>query len=411
MGHKLVSERLFEHISPSLREYLDAVAEGINHYIELVATEELPPPSELEVGATLLGADSPAALMKPWDVQDLAAMVAVVMYETNYETGDVGRDAKVRQHEKLFEGVETHLDLRKEGFTRDVLGDIRGIFSASSTSGFGLEEGDGQNAQANERSNGDAPPPERKFQSKRGKVPFSLLHRLAERLKRFDHKIQRNRIAGFGSNAWAVAGSSSKDGASLVAGDGHLQLSVPALMYQVGLNTELLGDGDIHQLGLLLTTLPVLAVGTNGDIAWSQVNPVVDVTDWYREEIKLNAQGLPEASYFQEEWKALEVIEESYTVADVPALSSVGRTEKWKRWATFDGRLVADIEGRPATEADTPGEGEALVNMQGDLIIPADTDGDGIITAISFDHSAFDATQYLDTLDALGRVEDVYSLE
>ena len=74
----------------------------------------------------------------------------------------------------------------------------------------------------------------------------------------------RDKREGFGSNAWAVSGKHTTSGAALVAGDGHLPLYMPSIMYQIGMNTTLFGGGDIHQVGLLITSLPVLAVGTNG---------------------------------------------------------------------------------------------------------------------------------------------------
>ena len=42
---------------------------------------------------------------------------------------------------------------------------------------------------------------------------------------------------------------------------------------------------------------PLLAVGTNGYVAWSQVNPVSDNTDWYREELQLDAAGQSQQSF------------------------------------------------------------------------------------------------------------------
>ncbi len=415
LGMPYLADRLLEHMSDEMGEYLDAFADGMNSYIAEVEKGNLPPPSELAVTYGLLGAESPTELMHPWDRRSVAGMVAVVMYETTFETGDVSRTQKFAALENLYPEPVPYVNLRRHGFLTDVAYNVTPTFPDSSAEGLGLELGDGEELPSGpsptEPDADDANPPQENDPSDTPSAmphPVELIQRLAQRLERFDLRIQRNRRAGFGSNAWAVAGSASTDGSALVAGDGHLQLSIPSLMYQTALDTELFGGGDIHQIGLLLTGLPVLAVGTNGRVAWSQVNPVFDITDWYLESVQLDANGIPEASSYKGDWKSLVAVEESIDIANVEALDSVGRTENWTRWTTFDGRWISDIEGRTANDDEVLAEGESIVNIQGTLIVPGDTDGDGIISAISFDYAAFDATNYIDALDQLGRTDDVY---
>lgn len=401
-GVRFVAERLEASASPAMKSYVNAFVGGLNAYVAGVASGELEPPSELKLAAPLLGAPNPADLMKPWTALDVAAMVAVVMYETTYESGDVGRTAKLAGLGDLYSGDGPAHELRREGFLNDITFDMRALFEAHSSAGLGLETEEGLTP-------GPKPGAAQKPTGEQSKhlAEQTLMERLSKRLERFQLRIQRDQRAGYGSNAWAVAGSHSTDGSSLVAGDGHLQLSIPPLFYQVGMDTELLGGGDIAQLGMLMTGLPVLAVGTNGKVAWSQVNPVIDITDWYREEVTLDADGVPAFSIFDGEPRALTSTIEEYVVADIPALGSEGRTESWARWTTFDGRWIADVEGQPATPETVPAPGQSIVNMMGNLVIPQDLDGDGVITAISFDYAALDATNYLDALDQLGRVDDV----
>jgi penicillin amidase len=321
------------------------------------------------------------------------------MYQTTFESGDVGRTNRTIALETLFTNGEFEAELRREGFLEDLWENVTPHLSSPSAAGLGLETAEGlqPGPVPGERGLGLRP------QSRA--VPADLLTRLTDRLSAQQLRLGRDKVKGFGSNAWAVAGGSSTDGSALVAGDGHLQLSVPALMYQIGLDTQVYGDGNVHQAGLLLTGLPVMAVGTNGRVAYSQVNPVFDITDWYREEIQLDDNGAPQASQFKGEWQPLVAVNEEYVIANVPALQSEGRTETWTRWTTFDGRWIVGIEGRPAMgEA---GEGETIVNMQGQLIIPADMDDDGVITAISFDYAAFDSTNYVETLDNLTFADNV----
>ncbi|MGK0360648.1 MAG: penicillin amidase [Bradymonadia bacterium] len=400
-GIPFVADRLLENLSPELTEYLQAFAEGINSYIAAVAAGEVPPPSELRVAAPLLGAATPAELMVDWTLRDVAGMVAVVMYQTTFESGDVGRSGRTARLESLFVNGEFEAELRRDGFLDDLWENVTPHLSSPSAAGLGLETADGLTAGPLPGARGLGLRPEART------VPTNLIERLTTRLAAQQLRFGRDKAKGFGSNAWAVAGTHSTDGRALVAGDGHLQLSVPALMYQIGLDTQVFGGGDVHQAGLLLTGLPVMAIGTNGRVAYSQVNPVFDITDWYREEIELGDDGAPTASRFQGESRPLIAVDEEYVVANVPAFDSVGRTETWTRWTTFDGRWLVDIEGRALAEDEQPAAGETVVNMQGTLIVPADTNDDGVITAISFDYAAFDATNYVDTLDNLGFADSV----
>ena len=238
-------------------------------------------------------------------------------------------------------------------------------------------------------------------------VPQVLFDRLTARLDRIERRFGHDRDSGFGSNAWAVAGSASTDGRSLLAGDGHLPLSAPPIFYQIGMDTAHLGGGDIHQVGLAFPGFPTLAVGTNGRVAWSQTQVFGDITDWYREEIALDDAGNPAASRFQGALEPLVATEEAYVIADVPILGSVGRTETWTRYETFDGRLIAEIEGADPDEG--AGPNESVVNVQGVDIIPRDIDGDGVITAISFDYAGFDIGNMADANDGFGLASDVYA--
>ncbi len=393
-GITFLADQIVANLSPELETILDAFAGGVNAYIERVKTDEVQAPSELLLAQGLLGVSNPIELMVPFDRRAVAAMVAVILYQTSYESGDVGRAATAAKLDSLYEGAALEA-LRKAGAIEDLWKAIEPIKPYPSAAGFGLET-----------KSGKAP---KGFASSGGKpVPQSLLQRLAARLDKQQIRLGRDGDAGFGSNAWAVAGSVSKSGAGILAGDGHLSLAVPSILYQLGLDTSVFGGGATHQLGLVIAGFPVMPIGTNGRVAWSQTQLMGDVTDWYREEITLDSQGRPKTSKFEGSLEDLVVKSEEYIIADVPLLESVGRTEKWDRYETFDGRWIADIEGRKATPDEMLAPGEALLNLQGDYIVPGDQDDDGVITAISFDYGGFDSGALLSTTDALGHADDVH---
>ncbi|MBW2454868.1 MAG: penicillin acylase family protein, partial [Deltaproteobacteria bacterium] len=396
VGMAYAAEQIDAALSPELGEYVEAFAGGINEYIRQAKADEVSPPSELFLAQSLLGASSPTEPMTPFDRRDVCAMVAVVLYQSSYETGDVGRAATLAKLPWLFEGAPFQ-NLRRAGATHDLWKAIDPVKHVASAPGLGIfEPTAGDVGFPTEPPAGMAVPP-------------ALLERLSARVDALQVRLNRDGEAGFGSNAWAVSGEHSATGGALLAADGHLGLGVPAYFYRLGLDTSVFGRGDTHQLGMTVFGFPVMAAGTNGKIAWSTTQQMGDITDWYREEIQLDVEGLPARSLFDGSFQDLVETEETYVIADVPMLESVGRTETWSRWETFDGRWIADVEGRSASPDDELAPGESLVNMQGDWVVPSDMDGDGIITAVSFDYAGFDAGATLSAYDAIGHTGDVHS--
>ena len=72
-GQRYVTERMVEHLSPEFAAYLTAFAEGVNAYIDAVRAGELPGPTETQF-AGVLGYASPADMMKPFALRDVAGV-------------------------------------------------------------------------------------------------------------------------------------------------------------------------------------------------------------------------------------------------------------------------------------------------------------------------------------------------
>lgn len=398
IGMTHVADRIVANLTPEQAAWFDAFAAGLNDYIEAVRDGALPPPSELEVAAPLLGKESAVELMAPFDRRGVAGFAATVIYNLGYETGDVGLNEGYAALEGLFDDA-AYGELREAGAYDDVWAHVRPVKLVASAYGWGLETADGGQTRARARR-----PVARA-------LPAPLRDRLLRRLDRIEARLGHDHHnGGWGSNAWAVMGAHTTDGRALLAGDGHLPLSVPSLFYPIGFDTELLGGGDTTQVGLVIPGLPILAVGTNGRVAWSQTQLMGDVTDWYREQLTLDDAGLPSASLYQGEWQPLSRVDETFDIAEVPLLDSVGRTETWSRWVTADGRWLADVEGRDATPDEVLAAGESLINVMGSWVVPGDADGDGVITAVSFDYGGLDDMNPLQSVDAFGHADDVHEL-
>ncbi len=390
LGMARVTDNLLAQIQadPEWSAIMGAYAEGVNAYVAEVNNNRLPVPSEYATLGPLLGRPDPKEILTEFGLRDMAAMGATFIYELGFETGDVGRTDDFLRIADHHAGDPLE-DLRTAGLYADVWSRVEPVHPVKSALDW-------------TPSGSRRAPPQPAGAGHRVTVPDSSFDRLGAHLERMEARLGHDHDAGWGSNAWAVAGTHTADGRSLLAGDGHLPLSIPSLFYSIGMDTEHLGGGGLSQVGLVIPGLPTLAVGTNGKVAWSQTQLMGDITDWYREELQLDGAGKPTHSRFQGSWEPLVEVVESYEVADVPLLGSVGRTETWSRWQTFDGRMITEIEGATVSE---PGPG--VVNLLGTLVLPGDVDGDGVVSAISFDHTGLDEGNLILASDGFGQASDV----
>ncbi|MFO0648368.1 MAG: penicillin acylase family protein [Polyangiales bacterium] len=402
-GMTYVTQQLEGALTPAEAQRFDAFAAGINTYIAKVREGLLEPPSELRLAAILFGRQ-PIDMMQEFNRRDIVAMGTTFLYQSGYETGDVGRARSNAGLPGEFTG-QALAELRRAGVRSDIFDRVTQIRNIASADGWGVEGGPVPSS----LDRIPTPPPVTERHLPRvpatrnatpKRVPQEMLSRLADTLNSIETRLLR--VEGFGSNAWAVMGRHTRDGSTLLAADGHLPLTIPSLFYQIGLDTQLLGGGDIHQVGVALPLLPYVAMGTNGSVAWGFTQLSGDITDWYREELTLDASGMPTASRFMGAARPLVRVDERVEVADVPALMSRGRTETVTRFTTFDGRWITAIEGRTVTATEALGPGESRVYLLGQWVVPRDTDGDGAITAVSFDYVGLDASNIFESFARFG---------
>lgn len=84
-----------------------------------------------------------------------------------------------------------------------------------------------------------------------------------------------------GSNNWAVAAARSASGRALLAGDPHLNLTLPSVWYEI----HLVVPGVLDVAGAALPGAPSVIIGFNRSLAWSMTNTGADVLDFYRETV------------------------------------------------------------------------------------------------------------------------------
>jgi penicillin amidase len=83
---------------------------------------------------------------------------------------------------------------------------------------------------------------------------------------------------GGASNNWAVGGAKSASGGALLAGDPHLHLTLPAIWYQLTMDSP-----GYHVSGVSIPGTPVVLIGHNQHIAWSLTDAQNQQTFFYLE--------------------------------------------------------------------------------------------------------------------------------
>ncbi len=129
-----------------------------------------------------------------------------------------------------------------------------------------------------------------------------------------------------GSNSFAVAGAHTASGAGLLANDMHLTLGVPHIWYRAAFAwTD--SAGLAHRLdGITLPGTPMLAVGSNGRIAWGYTNANVDAMDVVSVETETTAD------LFYRSSAGFTEIEQRAEPIKVKGAEPVPFTARWTEW-------------------------------------------------------------------------------
>jgi penicillin amidase len=109
-----------------------------------------------------------------------------------------------------------------------------------------------------------------------------------------------------GSNNWAVSPARSASGHALLAGDPHLELTLPSIWYEA----HLVVPGKMDVYGVSLPLSPIIPIGFNRDMAWTMTNTGNDVVDYYREVVDDSLR--PRKYQVDGAWRDLLLREELY---------------------------------------------------------------------------------------------------
>ncbi|MBK8047278.1 MAG: penicillin acylase family protein [Anaerolineales bacterium] len=140
---------------------------------------------------------------------------------------------------------------------------------------------------------------------------------------------------GQGSNSWVVAPKHSLNRRALLCADPHLNVQLPAPLYEMHLSCPTLQASGATQPGL-----PGLAMGHNNLIAWGAVNALVDTQDLFIEQVHPDD---PRLFLYDGNWEQATVIEEPITVRR--GGTHVEQVVMTRHGALLNGLLASDFTG------------------------------------------------------------------
>jgi len=109
-----------------------------------------------------------------------------------------------------------------------------------------------------------------------------------------------------GSNNWAVAPARTQTGDALLAGDPHLDLTLPSIWYEA----HIVVPGIVDAYGVTIAGLPAIVIGFNRDVAWTFTNVEADLMDYWAERVDDPAR--PRRYLLDGVWTPLELRIEVY---------------------------------------------------------------------------------------------------
>lgn len=109
-----------------------------------------------------------------------------------------------------------------------------------------------------------------------------------------------------GSNNWAVSPRRTAGGHALLAGDPHLDLSLPSVWYEM----HLVVPGRVDVAGVGFPGVPGVVIGFNRNVAWTFTNTGSDVNDYYAETVDDAAR--PTRYRVDGQWRQLDDRVETY---------------------------------------------------------------------------------------------------
>ena len=145
------------------------------------------------------------------------------------------------------------------------------------------------------------------------------------------------RLEALGSNNWAVSPARTAGGHALLAGDQHLEMSLPSIWYEV----HLVVPDSLDVYGVTIPGAPGVLIGFNRDLAWTFTNTEADVQDRYAEVV--DNESHPTQYRIDGGWRPIRLEEERYLDprGGVVLVDTIRFTHRGPLTREADGRWVS----------------------------------------------------------------------
>jgi penicillin G amidase len=277
------AQRDYEQMDPERRKLMEAYARGVNEFIRQHA-------SKLPMEFTLLRYQP-----TPWQPTD-SLVIAGYMYRT---LADSRRSERNRGIITAKVSQEIAKDLFNESSSLDhfVVGDPNLEKSLHDTSQAGSDDDE------DDMDFDDVIKAERNSQAAPGEATApDITSLLAMEVEDWLRESQRDMRHSLGSNNWVVSGAHTATGKPLLANDTHLELSIPAIWYEIHVTAP-----GWNVKGFTLPGAPLVVIGHNDRVAWGFTNNGADVQDLYIETFN---PANPDEYRVNGRWKKAEVFDE-----------------------------------------------------------------------------------------------------
>ncbi len=299
VGLTRVAAEIWASLSPETADFLEAYAAGVNARLVDMGPLDLP----IEYRALGLG----IADVGPWEPLD---SIVIARLQTQLLAFDIGDDFSLAERLDAFResyGFHGGPDSRA-GLPEDLFRFTPRV-PATHMDGFPQAARGGDAA--------PTLPSDRSFDA-------NLLARARAALRPGPWH-RRLRAAAGGSNAWVVAGATTRSGAPILANDPHVDLSAPPLLYLAHLNTKRGGGAAFNASGASTPGVPGILLGHNEHIAWGTTLSQLDATNTYIETVFPGAGDDPDSVLFEGNAIAMEERTEILRVRD-PETGEISET-------------------------------------------------------------------------------------
>lgn len=123
--------------------------------------------------------------------------------------------------------------------------------------------------------------------------------RMDQNLRRF---LNGSSVARLASNSWVVDGRRSASGKPILCNDPHLELTLPAVWYEMHLQCP-----DYEVIGVVFPGTPMVVLGHTRNIAWGATTTTADMEDFYIEKVHPSD---PNQYLDQGQWEKFQVVTE-----------------------------------------------------------------------------------------------------